>query len=253
MNFELTAMSPIYGDWGDMGGGFNILNLEGLLALYDPSDESTITSVGGSVSQIDDKSGNNNHATQSTGANQPTTGTRTINSLNGLDFNGSHLELPSGLLSLPTGPSTIYFVHQFDTVGGNQRLMQAENASNQVRYEFRKQSTTNRFLAGQGTTALVLDANDAITTTPRVLGLERDDSSNQLAFYDGAGTTVTGTSIGNQAAATFEIGRNTASNNQKFNGIMGEVIICNADHDAATKNQVGAYLVNKWGVPWTNF
>lgn len=49
---------------------FDILSL-GPLAWWDMTDASTITESGGLVSQVDDKSGNANHATQVTATNQP--------------------------------------------------------------------------------------------------------------------------------------------------------------------------------------
>ena len=52
----------------------------------DASDALTITESGGAVSQWDDKSGNTNHVTQVTGADQPETGSRMQNGLNVIDF-----------------------------------------------------------------------------------------------------------------------------------------------------------------------
>ena len=67
---------------------FSPLDLSPTLWL-DASDETTITESGGAVSQWDDKSGNDNDLTQATSAKQPTSGTRTLNGLNVLDFDGS--------------------------------------------------------------------------------------------------------------------------------------------------------------------
>ena len=62
---------------GVVSAAFTPASLSGLTLWYDPSDAATITESGGAVSQVDDKSGNDYHATQATGASQPTTGTRT--------------------------------------------------------------------------------------------------------------------------------------------------------------------------------
>ena len=62
------------------------------LMWLDASDTDTITESSGSVSQWDDKSGNDNHVTQSTSADQPTTGTNTINNLNVINFDSSNSE-----------------------------------------------------------------------------------------------------------------------------------------------------------------
>src|SRR5574337_1119294 len=83
---------------------------------YDASDSSTITQSGGLVSQLDDKSGRGNHLTGS-GGDRPTTGTRTINGLNVLDFNGTSNQLRKGSGVDSLGGS-IYAVVQCDTVSG---------------------------------------------------------------------------------------------------------------------------------------
>lgn len=66
------------------------------LVWYDASDEDSITQTNGSVSQIDDKSGNDYHLIQSLGAAyRPNTGVRTLNDLNVLEFDnysGQYLE-----------------------------------------------------------------------------------------------------------------------------------------------------------------
>jgi len=73
-----------------------------MVLWLDASDASTITESGGSVSQWDDKSGEDNHVSQATGSKQPTTGSRTQNGLNVLDFDNASGDTlrntsPSGL------------------------------------------------------------------------------------------------------------------------------------------------------------
>ena len=68
---------------------FSPLDLSPALWL-DASDETTLSGPGGgAVSTWSDKSGNGYDLTQNTSANQPTSGTRTINGLNVIDFDGS--------------------------------------------------------------------------------------------------------------------------------------------------------------------
>jgi hypothetical protein len=94
------------------------LNLSPLLWL-DASDEDTIVSSGGSVSQWNDKSGNGNNATQGTGSAQPATGSTTQNGLNVLDFDGGdELMLPSGVYTIPTGSNTIFVVSKLAAEAG---------------------------------------------------------------------------------------------------------------------------------------
>ena len=67
---------------GGGGGAWSPSDLGAdLLAWYDASDAGTVTESAGSVSQWDDKSGNNRHVSQGSGANQPT-----YNGTNEVDF-----------------------------------------------------------------------------------------------------------------------------------------------------------------------
>lgn len=73
-----------------------------LKAWYDFSDTSSITHSSGAVSQVDDKSGNGNHISQSTAASKPTTGVNTLNAMNVLDFDGGDELTRAASLALPT-------------------------------------------------------------------------------------------------------------------------------------------------------
>lgn len=101
-------------------------DIAGLVAWYDASDAATITSSGGAVSQLSDKSGIGNHLTQGTGAKQPTTGTRTQNGRNVIDFDGG--DAIAVTTASYTQPNTIYVVLKMDVAstgqvfdGGTQR------------------------------------------------------------------------------------------------------------------------------------
>lgn len=73
------------------------------LLWLDASDTDTITESSGSVSQWDDKSGNDYHSAQGTGARQPTTGATTENDLNVIDFTDPSA-LTTGKMILTTSP-----------------------------------------------------------------------------------------------------------------------------------------------------
>jgi hypothetical protein len=92
----------------------------GLWGWWDASDAATITDAGsGKVSQWDDKSGNGRHVTQASPGNRPTTGIRTINGLNAIDFVRANNQAltRSGLGSsvlVNGGEWTAYFVYVLD-------------------------------------------------------------------------------------------------------------------------------------------
>lgn len=92
-----------------------------LFAWYDFSDLSTITSSGGTVSQVLDKSGNGYTLTQSTGSYQPTL--TTVNGRSALLFDGTddYMTASTGLNS--SQPNTIIGVGRNAETGGTQRNM----------------------------------------------------------------------------------------------------------------------------------
>jgi len=79
---------------------------DNVVAWYDANDTNTITELAGAVSGWADKSGNTNDAVQSTGADQPSTGTHTINGLNTIEFNDDYLQNTTSL----TNVRAIFFV-----------------------------------------------------------------------------------------------------------------------------------------------
>lgn len=88
------------------------LDLPNLVGWWDCSDTATIIDAGaGAVSQVNDKSGVGNHATQGTSTKRPITGTRNINELNVIDFDGANdsLALPNLMSGASAGTSLVVF------------------------------------------------------------------------------------------------------------------------------------------------
>jgi hypothetical protein len=79
--------------------GFNPKSLPGLKLWLDAGDSSSLTFNGGDVSQMNDLSGNGFHATQSTGANQPTLVSTGFNGKPTLDFDTTDSLLSSATIA----------------------------------------------------------------------------------------------------------------------------------------------------------
>lgn len=223
---------------------FSPSQLTGLTGWYDPSDTSSITSSGGSVSQINDKSGSANHATQGTAANQPITGTRTINGLNSLDFDGSNdnLVLPPAMYPLATGAWTYFAVFQSDVSSGAARIVVGSTAG-----------TVNHGIYGFGYNARQGTGQTAITpysTTNADLNghiyVGRRSGTFVEAFGDNGDYGSLNTAA-DAALSAFVIGSSAST----MDGRLGEVIMYNRALTDAEVNQIGAYLQSKWGIAWT--
>jgi len=88
-------------------------------AWYDASDATTITHNIGAVSEWRDKSLNGYHLTQGTSGAKPTTGTQTINTLNGIDFDGVDDLLKNAAFTAPDADFVVSFVVQPNEPIGN--------------------------------------------------------------------------------------------------------------------------------------
>lgn len=213
----------------------------------DGADTATITHSANAVSQWNDKSGNNRHATQGTGGNQPITNTRTQNGLNGVDFNGtSHsMLLPTYFDNLSTKDFTIYAVFKPDTSTGNDVLFSQQTSAsrcNSLSYT----STATQAVCGNFS-AISNQPTMAMPTTPGIF-MFRKSATEGRAFYNGlygqaktpvAGWTATfGTHIG-------------AFNNGVFSdwcdGLLLEFFIFEYTLTEAQINSLNNYAMAKWG------
>ncbi|OVE77886.1 hypothetical protein BVX99_01360, partial [bacterium F16] len=219
---------------------------------YDASDTTTITESGGSVSTWHDKSGNVNHASQPTSANQPKTGTRSRNGLNVIDFGSSGataLELTSQINVTDT---FIFMVGRVDTLADfNMILANAGSDPNtQVRI---KQSTGSLSLAGvtnpwlNDATGNVASSTGISAHTDYVLGY---DCGNPAQFYiDG---TVDPKTIVRESSTAFRVSAIGARNpgtswTNPLDGYIGELVILDAP-TTEDRQKLEGYLAHKWGL-----
>lgn len=261
--------------------GFNPKSIAGLLAWYDASDASTITTSTG-VSAWADKSGNGYTLRQSTGNNQPATGTRTIGGKNVLDFDGSNDVLslgsspPEYLLDLATSRAlTVFAVTASDLPDNVRRLVSLQRTG-------KNSNDTGFFLArhiaGPGTVEIAVGGGDSTSNDQ----LDRNhitgftDASSGVEIYaasvsaaDNAATihkngtlqslTVRygtmqpsgflGFGSGNH---TLDIGTTRGSANlldaAYWDGVVGEILIYTRRLADAERSMVERSLGRKWGI-----
>jgi len=223
----------------------------------DASDEATIAESSGAVSQWDDKSGNEFHVVQAIAARQPVTGTRTVNGLNTIDFDGSDiLERATGsqLVSSSDGTFTAFAVFQTDTITGGGALIISQD--NSVDFGTRMPQILRRNNNVVQTTRIepniASDSSSAsLVTTRAFIGSAVHRVDDVEAWADGASNGATSTTGSNETiASSIRIGANAISS-AHFNGVIGEVIVFPRLLTTAEFNQVGRYLAGKWNITWT--
>jgi len=215
---------------------FSPLDLSGLVLWVDASDSSTITIATG-VSQWDDKSGNSNHLTQSSGSLQPTYVTDTSVNVDGTD---KRMEIPAGVAL--TIEKDIYYVFRPLASTSTYRITFTSNAGFLTLLEVGNNNLG--VFAGGGFRDSGLDISPSVKKqTQTRIASNRDVS---FSIDSGALTGVTYT-LGSDAETqpvmlgNFVVGGFNA-------GDFFEVLIYNRNLTADERAQVLAYLATHNGV-----
>lgn len=203
---------------------------------YANNDTATISDTAGSVTQVDDLSGNDDHATQTDPTKQPVTGTRTISGLNALDFNGTSHTLDFPAVDM-VGHEWFAVISQ-DFPGGDEQIF-SSSSNRQLRMEDGAVSATGASFPYAS--SLTMTPTLPATTAGMVEYLMRDP------FIIGLdGTRETGSA---QTSTGYDLNRIgvRSTNSNAFNGLIGEIIVMPVSDDATTL-KVEGYLAHKWGI-----
>jgi hypothetical protein len=272
---EYPKASRVFPDWPrlfpkpftDVGGGiipsphvWSVLDLTGLNRWYDPSDGATVTLVGSTVSQLNDKSGNDFHLTQTTSSRRPTM--RDEGGRNALEFTGvSDLHLISttgvGSFSGSDVPFAFFAIVRCDD----------GPPSHEGRFAGLTSSTDGDPLSLFGLTAAAVgwvhirrDDTRAFTKTAAA-SITANTSLNLVSYlFNGTQTTIRVNGVDtivngdtNTNALTinqFAIGAFVGGGNifTDWDGAVGENILTTVVPDASVINSVEAYLADRWGI-----
>lgn len=204
------------------------------------------------MSQWDDLSGNGHHFTAS-GTARPTTGTRTINSLNGLDFDGGTdtMTVPAWFPSTGSGAFTVFVALNRDVSASFRPLIGWGGGT-----------STNLWWYLGVSNAGVADAGFNIYFASVVPGTGWPTGAASLAcaqYTGGAGNVsvrqnqaswvpATSRTLNLSSIQPCTLGNPGWSGNF-YDGIVGEVIIYTSSLSTGDRDLVEAYLKAKWGTP----
>jgi hypothetical protein len=230
----------------------------------DASDTATITESGGSVSQWNDKSGNNRHVTQGTGIKQPTTGSETKNGRNVIVFDGTNDELTGATSALARNVAalTIYIVYKFNISPTTARALlsiQGGGASPSVRFIVDGGAVSERYRAGgrsgDGGAGFIEQASTTATNTTdyRTQTAVANYAGNNLELFIGSDSEGSvaffGTNTANTDSVRFRVGAASTDTPVFFAPAnIAEMVVFHAAHDATTRGNVWTYLNAKWGL-----
>lgn len=216
---------------------FDPLSISGLAAWYDATVG--VTDAGsGAVSQWNDQSGNGRHLTAA-GSERPTTGTRTQNSRNVIDFSGSNSMASSS--SFTQGTSDTVFVVCLNDDGSDATAQVVYNSSNGAARTRMNKIATNVWTITSGTN---LSGGTPDTNPHLITGVFGGASS--ILRLDGSqlASGTAGTSSG--SSAPF-LGAAPAGG-QRWDGWIAEVLHYDSVLSGPDIALVEAYLTAKWGL-----
>jgi hypothetical protein len=232
------------------------IELGAALSLWlDADDASTITLNGSTVSQWSDKRNNGISLSQSTAANQPAYGTRTLNGKNVVEFSGVQMLWSTAFVASGNPDVLMAMVVQYDTsTGADDRSLQLSSGPG-TSYAIAGGSDgySSRFNNGNevyGTTSLATpliqigtrpSGGDYASSQMFINGTEsaRTGGSNDASVPN----IGTGASVGAGAISSGPLG----SIGSPMDGYIAEAMIV-SDVTLATRQKLEGYLAWKWSL-----
>ena len=234
--------------WTRTSLGFKPTDVSGLLLWLDTSDTSTITEATNLVSQIDDKTSNNNDATQSVEVEKPITNTRTIGGLNALDYDGTDHNLTISGFSANLGKAatfSYFVVFQADVLTSNRTII-----SSTLAYADRTVTilSSSEIRSGVFDGVSYVGASTAFTDTtgPHLLSVTYDGAGTINQWLDGVASAGTNMPFAKSSANT-RIGALT-NNSSNFDGIIASVLVYDSVLSTTDRTAVEAYLTAKYSL-----
>lgn len=254
----------------------------GTIVWYDAADLSTIvdTTTPGKVEQLNDKSGSGLHLTQATESKKPATGTRTLNGLNVLDFDGGDDALEgdsfAGVINPALTNVVVFHVVVPDAFDRDCIMMVSEAPEDGFGSPSAMEMFTGYLLgenrayfvqSGSETGAGFISNGVASVGVPQLwtTHFNRDGSGTPVGVelsIDGNLPDDTYPNLsGNNPSSYFRVGNVTdGSGTRGFDGRLAELIVIPfTSYDVVRK--VEGYLAHKWGLvanlpeyhPYKNF
>jgi hypothetical protein len=232
--------------------------IAGCALWLDASDSSTISSTGGAVDQWRDKTANLRHFSATTTL-RPSTGTRTQNGLNVIDFDGTkQMAGNAASLSLFRNASAghVFLVQKMDVTSANQYVFTSSSGTNANVHR------TQVFADGSGNfcvggtrvdgDSLAFISQGAISTNLTLVSAHFDWANSDLFLRrDGVISSSTTTFLTNGSVSDTDslasvIGG--AGAGYRLDGFIAELIVFNTAITSAQRASVEAYLAAKWGI-----
>lgn len=249
--------------------GWTPADLPNLLGWWDASDSSTLFDAvnggstptdNGNVHRWEDKSGNNQHMTQSISTARPFRRVSEINSLDTVEFIGDWMQGPTG--SSPLGSTIseffISFVKRIPTtlvassswsLNSSPRIQAHSTWTNGIVYHDVGGTVagTNRISSSLTTPAT------AVAQTTRIFGFEYKGSTPSSKIYDNGTQKASSSTIVSSVTSDgqeFRMGGFFVPPSTQYNeyGFIGEMVFSSTILSTDDRQKLEGYFAHKWGL-----
>jgi hypothetical protein len=222
------------------------LDISGCVGWWDASDAASITQSGGLVSQWNDKSGQNNHATAS-GSARPTLTAGGLNGRSVMTFDGSANAMTVAANSAFNSSDLTYFIVFRQASAANKGVYTKLSATaGTLGFGFVVRSDPQIWMLQKNAgSAQVLTSTANPTTQARVYSVT--SSTSATGHLDGVtAAAASGQSADHSLNQAVTIGARASS--EYLNGYIAEIIHFNTALSTADRARVEAYLAQRWGI-----
>lgn len=223
--------------------GFNPKSITGLQLWLDAADSSTIT-TGTGVSEWRDKSATGSKWAQTTGNNQPATGTQTLNGKNVIAFDGSNDSL-SAVAPLSTSMPLSFFIVQRIATKTSFGMTYTTSTTSDAWNIRQSGSTGGLNIVASNSIVINLSSEDR-TGMNDLLSWVVPSSGNSVLRRNGTQLTLDGPTLKPVLTGTHYLGRR--SDGFYLNGWIAEVIAYSTELSVSQRSSVEKYLAKKWGI-----
>ena len=224
--------------------------LAGCVGWWDASDATTITQSGGLVSQITDKSGGGNTATQPSSGSQPTLVSNALNGKSLLRFDGSRSLNGNFSTSVSTNAYSIFLVCKMSGTVTNGRMFSAggasaDYASGSIIPCCANATSGDSLSSYNGTTGTNVGVVSGFSSYGIFAGVCGVSSLTNTA---NGTTSATGSVTLTNALTRFAIGQPIGGGAGGIIGDIAEIILFNNALSSVARARVEKYLAAKWGI-----
>jgi len=222
--------------------------------LFDATSGGSLVAADGTVARWEDKSGNANHATQSTSGSRPLRKTNIQNGLDTLLFDGSDDWLSGAATPCTSNNKTIISVAKNAAGAGGGVLYMNQQGNNNKFFARQRFANNTSIVGGDGVANNVtITANLSTAWESFTISSWTQQSSNRAVFYWNNGTSYATTGIpdNENGSAGYRLGTGQSSPGALVNvfpGDIGELVILNSQASTDTRQRIEGYLAHKWGL-----